>query len=120
MNIILYNYFQAFLHPFKFNHFLRDEREKEQNKWNRESSLRLAEEGESRPDVLEKMMGLNFVESIGVSWVFAIIRALYSFFGLWLGKYIVESMGLGINPSFDSKKMIYDHSFQCLLTKEDK
>lgn len=102
MNIILYNYFQAFLHPFKFNGFLRNEREKEQSKWDKETSLRLAEEGESKPEVL---MGLNFVESVGVSWAFVIVRALYSFFGLWLGLYVVESMGFG-EQNFDSKKMI--------------
>ena len=97
MNIILYNYFQAFLHPFKFNGFLRNEREKEQSKGN---SLRLAEEGESKPEVL---MGLNFVESVGVSWAFVIVRALYSFFGLWLGLYVVESMGFG-EQSFDNSE----------------
>ena len=102
MNIILYNYFQAFLHPFKFNGSLRNQREKEQNKWDAENTLRLAKEGESRPETL---MGLSFVESVGVSWVFAILRALYAFFGLWLGKYAVESMGFG-GQNFDSKKMI--------------
>ena len=102
MNIILYNYFQAFLHPFKFNGSLRNKREKEQNKWDAENTLRLAEAGESRPETL---MGLSFVESVGVSWAFAILWALYSFFGLWLGKYAVESMGFG-SQNFDSKKMI--------------
>jgi len=102
MKIILYNYMQALIHPFKFHNFLRAERGKKHNL----GPLRLAEEDEFLPGTLANLMRLNFVESVGISWLFVILRAFYSFFGLWLGKFVLESMGWGIKSSFDDKKII--------------
>jgi hypothetical protein len=102
MKILLYNYVQALIHPFKFHNFLRTERGKKHNL----EPLRLAEEDEFLPGALVNLMRLNFVESVGISWIFVILRAFYSFFGLWLGKFILEGMGWGVKGSFDDKKII--------------
>ena len=106
MKIVFYNYFQALLHPIKFHKYLREGREKIKNQLDHDQGLRIATEGETDPRALGEMFRPSFFESLGISWGFVIIQALYSFLGLWLGKYLMTSLGWGEGQSFASKKFI--------------
>ena len=106
MKVIFYNYFQALFHPIKFHKYLREDREKVKNHSGYGQKLRIANDGEGDPKVLGKMFRLNFFESLSISWGFTILQALYSYLGLWLGKYLMNYLGWGAGGGFSGKKYI--------------
>ena len=106
MRVVFYNYFQALLHPIKFNKYLREVREKVKNQSGYSQKLRIADDGETDPKALGDMFRLNFFESLSISWGFVILQALYSYLGLWLGKYLMTYLGWGEGAGFSGKKYI--------------
>jgi small-conductance mechanosensitive channel len=89
---IFYDYFYTFLHPFKQHDLLRKERELKTA--GGAASLRLA----TSEDEIENDSAMSFLEIMSVSWMFMMVRTIYSVLSIYLGlmtyNYMSEDTGL--------------------------
>lgn len=104
MNDILNNYFSSFLHPWHTQELLRKLRLYE-TEVKEPAQLELVGSEELKP--LEESVGVNFEQSLTISWLFVVMNGFYVLIG--------HFMGLVAFEGFSSEGIFLD-SFQSLLS----
>lgn len=93
MNTIYYSYFLSFLHPVKIHKYFKEKRT-QSNLLFQIGPLRLADENDAElVSSLNKTVELEFIETMGVSWIFVILKVLYLVIGLILSLHLFGVSG---------------------------
>lgn len=92
MNETLTSYLHSFLHPWKTQQFLHDQR-KFNNEVQSIAPLELIEEREKKL-IQDEELGITFEQSLSISWLFVIFNTVYSLIGMLMGLNLYESVSL--------------------------
>lgn len=109
MTKLLYGYLSYFLHPLQVNYFFR------KNRLDLNSFMAPYLVDEEEPSDLDEVMQLNFTEILSVSWIFFLIKCLYTLFFLNLGKFILNQVQISGDQMGNPKALIFFTLLQAIF-----